>query len=311
MLVQPKLTIITPVFNGEVYLSETLESIVGSDFGIDFEYIVVNDGSKDRTGEILSHYRESVKVINQENAGESSAVNKGILEASGEFILVINADDPLLSGDLVKHSINLLSENSNLVATYPDWQKIDARGQVKSIFRLPEFTDNVFIGLNRCLPGPGVVFRRSAALKIGGRNLNWKYVGDYDFYLRLSRIGSFQRIPKVLAQWRESSISTSVSQRGLDMAKERIAVMESFVSTYPIDEKLGRVALANSLVMAARLSFFDSQIPGKALLIRSFTMRRGWPELATIPVVFYILMLPISRVLVDILRKFLGGIKWT
>ena len=311
MLVKPKLTIITPVFNGEVFLSETLESIVGSDFGIDFEYIVVNDGSKDRTGEKLSHYRENLKVINQENAGESSAVNKGIFEASGEFILVINADDPLLCSDLVKHSINLLSENNNLVATYPDWQKIDARGQVKSILKLPEFTDKVFIGLNRCLPGPGVVFRRSAALEIGGRNPKWKYVGDYDFYLRLSRIGSFQRIPKVLAQWRESSISASVSQRGLEMAKERIAVMESFVSTYPLDEKLGRVARANSLVMAARLSFFDSRIPGRMLLMRAFAMRRGWPELATMPVVFYILMLPTSRVLVDILRKFLGRSKRT
>jgi glycosyltransferase involved in cell wall biosynthesis len=304
MSFRPKLTIITPVYNGEVFLSETIDSILECEFEIDFEYIVVNDGSNDRTAEILSNYAGRIKVIDQVNAGESSAVNAGLFSASGEFVLVINADDPLFSKDLVNLSVKLLSDNGNLVATYPDWQKIDAKGKVKSTYVLPEFSDKIFIGLNRCLPGPGVVFRRSTALEIGGRNKKWKYVGDYDFYLRLSRVGGFQRIPKVLAQWRESTISTSISQKGLEMANERIAVIEDFVSNYSIDEGLKRIALANSLIMAARLSFFDSRIQGKKLLIKSIAVKRGWPQLATFPITLYILALPISRNLVKLPLKF-------
>ena len=156
------------------------------------------------------------------------------------------------------------------------------------------------IGENRCLPGPGVVFRRDAAIKIRGRRSNWRFVGDYDFWLRLSRLGSIQRLPGVLAQWRDSSESTSVSQRGQSMASERIQVIESFILENTLSPKLQRIARSNSYLLAARLNFFDSRVKGKTLLLKSFITRRGWPETARFSVVLYLALTPFSRIALNL-----------
>lgn len=307
MDLKPELTIITPVFNGEKYLEQTIVSIVASKIPVHYEYLIVNDGSTDSTSRIIEKYSGSLKVLNQDNGGESSAVNLGLANAKGEFILVVNSDDPLLSVELISQSIRILKNNQNVVVVYPDWQKIDEFGNIKNYIVLPEYSDRLLIGLNWCLPGPGVVFRRSAANQIGGRNTKWKFVGDYDFWLRLSRIGDLQRVPMVLAQWRESINSTSISSRGLTMANERINVISDFLANNLIDNKLAKKARSNSYVLAGRLTFFDSKIPGQKLLFKAFKSRRGWPELLTLPIFAYILLLPLSRYITNLfftLRRF-------
>jgi hypothetical protein len=153
------------------------------------------------------------------------------------------------------------------------------------------------------LPGPGVIFRKSAALKLNGRNPKWTFVGDYDFWLRLSRLGELRHRPEVLAQWRHHANSTSVSKRGLKMAKERIEVVESFINTNTISDQLKQMALGNAYYMAARIGYFDSKIPAKKYLLKAFKFRRGWIEEAKLHEIVYILFLPASRILNPIINK--------
>lgn len=305
MALQPVLTIITPVFNGENFIAETVTSILDALIAVPYEYIVLDDGSTDSTAIILSKFADQIRILSQSNIGESATVNRGLHIAQGEFVLVISADDPLLTGELVNRACKILSDNPEIVAIYPDWRIIDELGQVIMTKVLPEYSEEIMIGRCKCLPGPGTVFRKSAALKVGGRKDKWKYVGDYDFWLRMSRVGKIVRLPGVLAQWRQNKQSTSISQRGIEMATERINVIDEFFAENNLTERLSRKARANSYYLAARLAFFDPRVNGKTLLIKSFKSRRGWPEEARIHIILYLFLMPISSILLKPLKNFI------
>lgn len=299
MGIKPSITIITPVFNGAKYITETINSVLGAQINFPYEYLVLDDGSTDSTPQIMHEYRNSISYYRHENIGEAATVNKGLRLAEGEFVLVLNADDPLLTADLVNLGLNYLLENPFVDCIYPDWQIIDDSGNILKTKIIPEFSDTLMIGHCRCLPGPGAIFRKNLALQVNGRNVKWKYVGDYDFWLRFSQVGKIERFPGVMAQWRESESSTSISNRGVAMAHERILVTSNFVADFDIKPSLKRMAIGNSNYLAARLAFFDKQIKGRTLLMKAFISRRGWPEEAKFSVVIFLLFLPFSRLLVE------------
>ena len=305
------LTIVTPVFNGSEFIEETINSVLRKTSSeVVFEYIIINDGSSDSTPDILQEYLDNpkVKVINQENQGEVSAINVGLKSAKGTYVLVVNADDPILSADLIPSSIAILNENPSTVCVYPDWQIIDKLGKVLSTKTVMEYSEAELIGNFNCLPGPGAIFRREQALKIGGRR-NWKFVSDYDFWLRLSRFGQFQRNPRVLAQWRSHENSTTVSMKSLEMALERIQVIETFVSENDLPEELGRKAVSSAYYFASRLVVFCPDIPARKWLLTSFRKRGSWPQVANPLVVLFILTMPLSRYLLRVAAPFSKRLK--
>ena len=300
---KPKITIITTVFNGEDYLESTIESVLDCASEINFEYIVINDGSTDKTSNILNKYVTEIKVINQENIGESASVTKGFKLAKGELVMVLSADDPLFTKEIFRNVFELFEKNENLVAVYPDWNLIDPTGKILKKILVPDYSDELLIGRFRTLPGPGVIIRKKAALTIGGRRSKWVYVGDYDFWLRLSRIGEIRHRPQVLAQWREHPNSTSVKRKNFAMASERIAVIEEFVEEFKIDDKLKKMALGNAYYMAARLSYFDPKIPGRKWLMQAMRYRGGIPEESKLTHILFLMTFPMSYKFTKMFRR--------
>lgn len=107
---KPRFSIIVPVYNVENYLSECLDSILKQNYS-NFELILIDDGSKDRSGRICDDYAikdSRVKVIHQNNAGLSAARNRGLEEIKGDYVLFIDSDD-LIRNDTLQliqaHSI--------------------------------------------------------------------------------------------------------------------------------------------------------------------------------------------------------------
>ena len=298
------ISIITAVYNGQDYIRETIDSVLENAKDVSFEYIVINDGSTDSTQEIIESYGSQIRVVNKENTGESSSLSSGFEIARGEFLLVVSADDPLLTPRIFEEVFDIFSSENEVVAIYPDWQMIGPKGEVLKAIKVPDYSDELLIGRCNTLPGPGAIIRKSAALEIGGRRQKWTFVGDYDFWLRLSRIGELRHRPEILAQWRYHPGSTSVNKRGPNMANERISVIEEFISTYEINPKIAKMALGSAYFMAARLVFFDPNIPGKKYLFKSFRKRQGWVEEAKIYIIIYILLTPISR----LIYKLISGI---
>ena len=299
-------SVITPVFNGQKFIEETVLSVLRCSSGISFEYIVVDDGSTDKTLEILNKYNDQVHIITQVNMGEAGAVNMGLSIAKGEYSLVVSADDPLISSELFDYALRIFEGDDSIVAVYPDWNMIDSNSKILSQVHTIEYSKQALIGQFICIPGPGTIFRTSAANQIGGRNIKLKFGSDYDFWMRLSQIGDFKRIPKVLAQWRNHPDSTSISNKGLEMAKERIFVIDNFLTLFPQSKSITRSARAHSYYHGALLSYFSKDVPGAAWMFKAFVIRRGWIEKADPRIVLYCLFLPTSRYLLPLLLRVPG-----
>ena len=295
-------SVIVPVYNGEKYIRETLDSIIRTTANFESEIIVVNDGSTDRTEEILKSYGGIISLINQDNKGEASAVNSGILASKGEFGLIVSADDPLLTELLFSEANKIFETEPNCLAVYPDWQMIDNQGLVIKNVICSDFSTEEMIGQFKCLPGPGTIFRLSFAKQINGRNVTYKFTSDYDFWLRLSQFGYFKHIPKIFAQWRHHSDSTSINSRGIEMANERISVITNFLNEFPQNEFLSRQALASAYYNAALLAFFNKLIPGRKWMVHAFKIKRGWIKGSRVIIVIYLLLLPTSRYLYKVLE---------
>jgi len=288
------LTVITPVYNGEDYIAETIESVLSLSADYHFDYVVVDDGSTDTTWEIVQRYSGRLRGFHQENKGEASAVNFGINLAIGDYCIIVNHDDPVFTAELLTASVKILESNVNLVATYPDWILIDELGEKIEVRQTKEYSIAELAGFSNCLPGPGACFRKAEALIVGGRNEKYKYVSDHDFWLRLSRHGEFKRIPKPLAQWRLHRNSTSVKNNSLEMALERIDIITDYLTITTTTKRFRRIALSHAYYYAARLTLSSVGLPGRKFLLKSIWARKKWPERANLLVALAILFAPTS-----------------
>ena len=305
MISQVELSVIIPVYNGEDFIEGTVESVLTHSNGFGVECIVIDDGSSDRTPGILSKYQDKIRLYSQPNSGESAAVNVGLQLAHGRYVLIVSADDPVFSSLLFEGVTTFFEENPDVVAWYPDWRLIDECGRILKDVHLPDYDFRDLFSRNKVLPGPGTWIRKTTALEIGGRNSRWKYVGDYDFWLRLSQHGSLVHRNSVLAQWRKHARSTSISERGPKMAEERMSVIEEFIraNVGALDSREIRLARAHSFYLAARLGFFSKSVSSKKLFFQS--LRTDFRVIKSIKLYEAIFMMtfPLSKYFVDFLAK--------
>jgi glycosyltransferase involved in cell wall biosynthesis len=109
----PTISVITPCYNGAKYLRETIESVLAQTYP-PLEMIVVDDGSTDDSAAIAESFGPPVRVIRQTNQGESTARNRGIAEARGDYLHFLDADD-LLHPEAYAHAATTLNENKRAV----------------------------------------------------------------------------------------------------------------------------------------------------------------------------------------------------
>ena len=298
------MSVIVPVYNGEDYLFSTIDSIIKFSGGFRVECIVIDDGSDDSTPEILQNFESKIRIFRQDNAGEGAAVNRGLVEAQGNYILVVSADDPLFTSEIFSGVVDFFKANPEVTAWYPRWQIIDAQGQVRKVISPPEYDFRLLYCENRVLPGPGTWFRRDSALKISGRNSKWKFVGDYDFWLRLTTEGDLCLRPELVAQWRMHIGSTSISMRGPEMAIERMDVINEFTREHT-DELPGadqNLARANSKFLAAKLGFFSSEVNSRVLFWDALKIDRRVLRFNRILEIMFMITFPVSKNALDVLR---------
>ncbi len=261
-----KVTVITPVFNGQRYIASTVSSILKSFEGKNFEYIVVDDGSTDNTLGELEPFLPYIELIKQENLGQSAAINTAIDRASGELGLIVNADDPISNPRLYEESVAKFKEDSEVVITYPWWSIINEDDVVVMNIYPAIYNEKKMVGRGKCLMGPGTFFNLSVAKEIGGWNSNYKFMPDYEFWLRMTRQGKSVLIPEILALWRQHTDSTSVSGRGVSMSAERIKVTKDFLFLYKLDVFTRISAQVSSYLDALNFSIHES-FPEKIKLL--------------------------------------------
>ena len=102
MLPKPLVSVLMPVYNGELYLKEAISSVLQQTF-TDFEFIIINDGSTDKSQEVINTFNdERIKTVTQKNIGVAKSLNKGLAMAEGSYIWRHDADDICLTEQLEK-----------------------------------------------------------------------------------------------------------------------------------------------------------------------------------------------------------------
>lgn len=199
------ISVVTAVYNDEKYIKKSVESILNQTF-IDFEYIIVDDGSTDNTLNILNEIAKRdkrVTIFTQKNSGPAAARNRAINSAKGMYIALQDSDD-ISSPDRLKMQVEQLLKSPDNLISCTSYNMIDTNDDV--------FTTNnkIYKNINKnilkgsfCACHPSIMVSREFILKVNGYNSFYKKTEDYDLILRLlENKGYLEKINKCLYSYR-------------------------------------------------------------------------------------------------------------
>lgn len=200
------ISVVMPVYNGEKYLKEAIESILNQTY-TNFEFIILNDGSTDKTEEIILSYDDAriVYVKNEENLQIVKTLNKGIALAKGKYIARMDADDISLPKRFEKQ-IKIMERNTE-IGVCGTWLK--TFGEREEIWDIPVLHEEIIMNMlfESSLMHPTVFIRKSILLPLKQvYDQAFNKVEDYELWIRLSKKTRFENIPEVLLHYRISDI---------------------------------------------------------------------------------------------------------
>ena len=196
----PELSVVTPVFNSARYLAATLDSVAR--LTVAHEHIVVDGGSSDGTVELLgSRDDPSLTWVSEPDRGQTHAVNKGFERAEGTLLAWLNGDDEYFPEAVDRATRHLLAR-PGLDAVFGEMEVTDGDGRVRRQFRSGDFRWRRYLYLGDFLPTPTMIFRRNLLDGVGVLDESYVDAADYDFFLRLLRNASVERLPEVLVRFR-------------------------------------------------------------------------------------------------------------
>ena len=201
----PRVSVILPCFNTARYLKKAIDSILNQTF-VDFELIIINDGSTDDSKEVIEEVLESdfrVRVIeNEKNLGISESMNIGLSNAKGEYITRMDSDDIALP-DKILFQVEFLDKNKNYGVCTVDIIGIDIKGErlTKSLYPETDIPLNWLFLWRDPIPNAPCMYRRSI-LKGIKFNTKFNIAEDYDLLTKLVLNTNIYQINKVLYHYR-------------------------------------------------------------------------------------------------------------
>ncbi|MBV6623678.1 MAG: glycosyltransferase [Rivularia sp. (in: Bacteria)] len=229
----PIISVVVPAYNSQSTILETINSVLEQTFS-DFELIVINDGSTDKTLEILATVKDArLKVYSYPNGGLPAARNRGIARASGEFISFIDADD-LWTPDKLELQLQALQKSPSAGVAYSWTICMGNNGESFHPGVSESYQGNVYQYLligNFIASGSNVLLRQQAIESVGYFDESLKSSEDWDYWLRLAPKWDFVVVPKPQIIYRLSSGAMSSK---LDvMEKYQTIVLEKAFASAP------------------------------------------------------------------------------
>ncbi len=245
----PLISIITPSFNQGRFIRETIESVLSQDYPA-IEYIIIDGGSSDETLMILQEYGDRITWISEPDDGQADAVNKGVNLAHGEFIGWINSDD-IYEPNIFSVVINTFKLHPDANVVYGDAWHISEYGKI--IEKYPTERFNYSRLAETCyICQPAVFMSRQFFVDAGLLRKDLNLCMDYEFWIRLGRIGMFHYVPRVFASSRIYQTNKTFS-RSDEVFQEVIPMVCGYYGYIPITWVYGYLENRN----LKRLSVFS------------------------------------------------------
>jgi glycosyltransferase involved in cell wall biosynthesis len=206
-------SVVIPAYNAARFIGGAIESVLAQTYA-DYEVIVVDDGSRDQTADVVSGFGQRVRLIAQANAGASAARNRGVREAAGSWIAFLDSDDEWQPSHLeVLLARAASAPEAHLV--YGGKITVDQHGEV--VPWKPSFPSGWIFGdlVEDCLITTSTIIVRSATLRgLGGfaEKPEFRVAEDWDLYLRLAASHQIAAAPDTCVTYRRlpSSLSHEV-----------------------------------------------------------------------------------------------------
>jgi glycosyltransferase involved in cell wall biosynthesis len=212
----PKITLVTAVYNGEEYLEATMRSIINQAYP-NLEYIVVDDGSRDGTVEIIRKYERAVSCwFSQANQGLYAALNAGFARSTGEILGWLNSSDMLqVNGLFAVGSIFRELRDVEWITGRPT--KISDTGMTIDVLPVPRWSRGRFLaGANKYIQQESTFWRRSLWERAGGRlSTEYRAEGDFELWVRFFRHARLHSVNALIGGYRlhEQALSSSNMER--------------------------------------------------------------------------------------------------
>lgn len=264
---RPVVSVVMAVYNGEAFLDEAVRSILGQTF-TDFEFLIVNDGSTDRSGEILSAYGDPrIRVLdNPKNLGLTPSLNRGITAAMGEFIARLDADDVSEPQRLAKEVAFLRAHPE--VGLVGSWTRlIDREGKKLGVSRMPREHLEIRWLLTFFCPfyHSTVLWRRQLVQDgVGMYSPAFQYAMDWELWVRIAAQMKVANIPEPLVRYRlgAHSMTSTHPAKGVEIRQARRAAAEAL---FGFDD--------------ARLTEWESSAAQTFQMIDGWDAQSGLPEI--------------------------------
>ena len=204
----PKITVLMPVFNCELYIREAVDSILNQTF-TDFEFLIIDDASTDKTVSIIKSYKDSrIQLIEKiTNTGYTKSLNYGLQVAKGEYVARMDGDDISLPERFAKQ-VAFLDANLDVVLCGTSYEII---GEKKKTI-IPENHDEIKLALLRanCIAHPSVLIRKKALDEFFVvYDTSKEPAEDYNMWVRLLKIGKLHNLQEILLKYRIHITSVS------------------------------------------------------------------------------------------------------
>ncbi len=259
---QPLISVIIPNYNYAHFLPQAIESVLAQTYPR-IEIVVVDDGSKDNSIEVLKSYGARVRVIEQQNQGVARVRNRGVAESGGEYVAFLDADDLWLPSKIEKQVARLLAE-PGLGLVHCGVEEIDKAGAPLRLLlngqegwvakELVLFERAVILG-----GGSGFIVSRSVFESLGGFDARLSTSADWDFFFRVAARHKIGFLPEPLVRYRMhgTNMHGNIKLMEHDML---LAYSKAFTEPAPEIERLRRRSYGN-LHMTLAGSYFRNGRP--------------------------------------------------
>lgn len=254
----PLVSVIIPAYNAESFIERTIQSVLNQTYK-NIEIIVVDDGSQDRTSEIVKEIAQQencLRLLHQPNLGVAAARNLGICNSKGEFIAPIDADDIWYPRNLEKQ-VNTMLTASSVGMVYSWSVDIDEEDRLTGGFHTSPLEGNIYNALiyrNFIGNASATLIRRSCFEKVGKYDSQFKEQNaqgceDWDLYLRIANVYKIRVVPEFLVGYRQ--LIGSMSSNYSSMSKSHWLLLADIQKRLDTDESICRLSRSNFYIYLA------------------------------------------------------------